>query len=174
MAKTKQQKKQTVTDLTDKLDRIKSVIFADFTGLKVNEAQELRDKCKEQGIDVLVTKKTLLKKGLEKVGIKDIDPKQFEGQVAVFFGYEDEVAPAKSVFDFSKKHEALKITGGIMENKFIDLSMVQNLAKLPSKQELLAKAVRSISAPISGFVNVLAGNLRGLVNVINAIKDNKS
>ena len=174
MPKTKEQKIQTVKELSERLGKSKTAIFADFKGLKVNESYELRNKCKEQGIDVEVIKKTLLKRSFEKAGIADIDPSKFEGGILIFLGYDDEVAPAKAVFDYAKEHGALKITGGIMGGRYADKAIIESLAKLPSKQELLAKLVRSIKSPISGLVNVLAGNLRGLVNVLNALKESKS
>ncbi len=79
----------------------------------------------------------------------------------------------KLVKGFSKKHEDIEFQGGILEGQIIDIEELKKLADLPSREELLAKVVGSLNAPISGFVNVLAGNLRGLVNVLNAIKDNK-
>ena len=84
------------------------------------------------------------------------------------------MAPAKILEQFSKTNGAVKIIGGVIERKFITAAEVIALAKLPSKQELLAKLVGTINAPISGFVNVLAGNLRGFVQVLNAIKDQKT
>jgi large subunit ribosomal protein L10 len=74
---------------------------------------------------------------------------------------------------FVKGRETMSFVGGILENKGIEPSMVTSLSKLPGKQELLGQLVGTLNAPISGFVNVLAGNLRGLVNVLNAVKDKK-
>ena len=70
--------------------------------------------------------------------------------------------------------ENLKIVGGILGTKELTAEEVQALAKLPSKEELLAKLVGTLNAPVSGFVNVLAGNLRGLVNVLKAVADSKN
>jgi len=89
----------------------------------------------------------------------------------VAFGYQDEVAPAKILNDFAKNNEHLKILGGILENKFIDKMSVISLAKLPSKQELLGQLVGTIAAPMSGMLNVLQGNLRGLVRVLSIINN---
>ena len=90
------------------------------------------------------------------------------------FGYGDEVETAKFAAKFAKEYTGFKILGGVFEREYADASQIKLLASLPSKVELLAKVVRTIQAPISGFVNVLAGNLRGLVQVINAIKESKS
>jgi large subunit ribosomal protein L10 len=173
MAITKQHKEQIVAKLVEDLGKTKSVVFADFQGLKMPEIEELRNKCLKEGIGYTVAKKTLLNLALEKAGIKDVDTKAIEGSLATVFGYDDEVAPAKVLADFAKTHDALEIKSGIFENKLVSQEEVIKLSKLPSKAELYAKVVGSINAPISGFVNVLAGNMRNLVYVLNAIKETK-
>ena len=104
----------------------------------------------------------------------DFNPDSMDGSYAMACGLEDEVAPAKMLADFAKKHEALKILGGILEGKTVDKTAIGFLAKLPSKPELLAKLVGSLQSPISNMVNVLAGNLRGLVQVLNAYQKSKA
>ncbi|OGY47622.1 MAG: 50S ribosomal protein L10 [Candidatus Buchananbacteria bacterium RIFCSPHIGHO2_01_FULL_47_11b] len=174
MAKTRKEKEVAVKDYSEKLTNALGLVFANFDGLSVKDVEALRKKCREQGIDYVVAKKTLMKRALAEAGIEGIDPKQFEKGVASVFSFDDEVAAAKVVGQFAKDHEALQPIGGLLEKKFIDSAMVMQLSKLPSKTELLAKVVGSIQAPVSGFVNVLAGNLRNLVYVINAIKESKS
>ena len=121
----------------------------------------------------IASKKTLLKRALEQAGL-EVDTKAFEGGVGVFCGNEDEVAPSKIVAGFAKDHEVMTIFGGILEGTFIEEGKIKELSKLPSKQELYAKLVGTINGPVSGFVNVLAGNMRGLVNVLNGIKEQKA
>jgi large subunit ribosomal protein L10 len=174
MPKTKLQKQETVKSLEEGLKAAKAVVFANFQGLKVTEAEELRRECRKNNIKVLAAKKTLVKRACETLGLKDIDPKVFTGGVATFMALGDEVSAAKVVNTFSKTHEVVQLFGGILEGKFIDTAMVKNLANLPSKQELLGRLVGSINAPVSGFVNVLAGNLRGLVGVLNNIAKAKA
>lgn len=173
MAKTKLQKEQTVKQLIDGIKNAKTVVIAGYEGLKVTDSQELREKAKEENVQVISTKKTLLKLALEKAGIKDLDVKSIHGSVAVIFSTEDEVAPAKIVENFVKDHDKMQTWGGIVEQKIVDQDGIKRLALIPSKPELLAKLVGSLKSPISGLANVLSGNLRGLVNVLNAIKDNK-
>lgn len=174
MAKSKQQKELTLADLTGQLASAKSVVFADFRGLTVKEATEFRNKARKEDVRVLVAKKTLMRLAFEKAGYEGIDPSKLDGALVMVTGMSDEVAPAKLAADFSKEHENLKIVAGVLERKHVDAAAIKALAKLPGKQELLAKLVGTINAPVSGLVNVLAGNLRGLVNVVNAIKDSKS
>lgn len=173
MAKSKQTKEQAVQVLVEGLKNSKSAVFANFQGLKVSESEELRAICRKQGIKYIASKKTLLGRALKELGL-DVDTGSFEGGPAVVFGTEDEVAPAQIVAKFAKAHQAISLFGGILEGAFIDTKKVTELSALPSKQELLAKMVGSLNAPISGFVNVLAGNLRGLVRVLSAIKETKA
>ena len=173
MAKTKQQKEATINDLVANFQSAKAVVFANFQGLKVKESEELRKLCREQDIAYLVAKKTLIKKALEKIGLK-VDVGSFVGGVSTVFGRADEVVPAQILAEFAKKHEMVRLYGGILEGVFIDSAKVNALSQLPSKQQLLGQLVGTLNAPISGFVNVLAGNLRGLVNVLNNLKEAKS
>lgn len=173
MAKTRSEKEHLITELSESVGKTKSIVFADFQGLKATEVTELRRTCKKAGVGYLVGKKTLLRLAF-KANNLDIDPKNLEGSFATLFGFEDEVQPAKIAADFARAHEALKIVGGVLEQKLVDKSSIMVLAKLPSKQELLGQLVGTLQAPISGFVNVLAGNLRGLVQILHAYEQKKS
>lgn len=172
MPKSKGQKKQIIDQVTDKLKVAKGVVFSSYIGLKVSEMEELRKKLRAEKSELIITKKTLLKQSLQEAGKQDVPVEQLPGGVALILGA-DEVSPAKVTAEFAKTHELVKFAGGILENKFIDLAQVKALATLPSKQELLGKLVGTLQAPISGFVNVCAGNLRGLVTVLNRIKEIK-
>lgn len=175
MAKNREQKRTILAELSDKIGRSKSIVFTKFDALGVKENEELRKKLAAEDSEYLVTKKTLLKIALENNGLNDVNPRDFDGRIAAVFGYSDEVAPAKVVDEFRKTREQkINFVGGILEHKFLSAQDVQSLAKLPSKQELYAQIVGSLNAPISGFVNVLAGNIRGLVNVLKAIEDKQA
>ena len=89
------------------------------------------------------------------------------------FSAEDPVAPAKILNDFSKDHKALEIKAGILDGKVIALDEVKALAELPSREELLAKLVGSMQAPISGLVNVLQGTIRNFVYTLEAVRQKK-
>lgn len=146
-----------------------NIVFANFFGLKVKNVDELRRLCRKNNLFCAVAKKTLLGLSL-KDSAKEI--KGLSGEIMVIAG-KDEVAPAKTAAEFGKKNEALKILAGISQGKWATLQEVVALSKLPSKEELLSKLVGSLNAPVSGFVNVLAGNMRGLVCALSAIKDKK-
>lgn len=175
MSKTKQQKQEIIQGITDKISKSKSLVFVKFNKLGVVENEELRRELKKEGAEYLATKKTLLNISLKNNKIDEIDTKSFEGQTATVFGFEDEIAPAKIVAKFVKENEEkIEFIGGVLENKFLLATEVMALAKLPGKQELYAKLVGSINSPVSGFVNVLAGNIRSLVNVLKAVEEKKT
>ena len=173
MPKTRQQKEEILNKLVEDLKSSKAVTLTSFSELPVNEDQKLRQEFYDQKIGYGVVKKTLLRKAFDKLGHSEADFDSLTNNISVAISQEDEVAPAKISEKFSSDNESFDIVGGILENKWIDKNGVIALAKLPSKEELIAKTVGTIKAPLSGFVNVLAGNARGLVNVLNAIKDKK-
>lgn len=177
MPKTRQEKEKIIQDLQEKLSKMKLAVFADYYGLTVKEVEDLRKSLKEKQGQYLITKKNLLKIALEKSDLKDastsaqaIDLKTMEGGVSIAFHDQDEILPAKILNKFSKEHEALKIKGGILEGKFVGLDKIQELAKLPEKEELIAKLVYLVKSPLSRMKGVLEGNLRGLVCVLSKIK----
>ena len=169
MPQTKKQKKETVQKIEKNIDEQKSIIFVSYKGLKAPDIFNFKKMLKEMGCSFLVAKKTLLNIAFKNKKI-DFDAKELDGQIGLIFGFEDEINPAKAAFKFQKEKENLKILGGFFEEKIIMPENVIELAKIPSKQELLAKVVGSISSPISGFANVLQGNIRNLVYALSAIK----
>lgn len=171
MPLTKQEKEKIVGELSEKLSRTKSAVLADFTGLNVVKERDLRNKLRKENIDYKVAKKTLINIALRNAKLQEVNVSQISGPIAIAIGYEDEVAPAKIINKFAKTNEALKILGGILENKLISKEEVVRLAFLPSKPELVARTVSTIAAPLSNFIGVLEGNMRKLVYVLSAISD---
>ncbi|MBU0661377.1 50S ribosomal protein L10 [Patescibacteria group bacterium] len=173
MAKTRVQKEESISKIVTSINEAKAVVFANYQGLTVSKMEELRGKCREAGITCVASKKTLVKRALHDAGM-DVDTKAYKGGVVAFFCAEDEVSPAKIVAEFAKENDIVTIFGGVLEGQYIDDVKVKELSSLPSKEQLLAQLVGSLNAPISGFVHVLAGNLRGLVTVLDAIKKQKA
>lgn len=165
---TRKQKEVLVQEVTESVKEAKSVVFVDYKGLGMADMTELKAQLRKEGGAYRVMKKKLFLLAAKNAGV-EIDPKTLDGQLAIVFSVNDEVSGAKIVYTFAKGNENVKILGGVLESNVIDIANVEALAKLPSKEELLAKAVGSIKAPISGFVNVLSGNMRGLVTVLKAI-----
>lgn len=174
MPKSKIQKQEILRNLTERIKKSKSIIFTGFNALGVKDNEALRSKLRAENGEYYVAKKTLLERALKEQGITNLETKTLDGKIAAVFSYGDEVASAKVVDIFRKdKEDKIFFLGGILEGNLLSKSEVESLAKLPSKQELYAKLVGSLNAPVSGFVNVLAGNLRGLVTVLKAIEEKK-
>jgi len=169
MAIKKQKKKEIIKNIEDNVVKQKTAVFVAFKGIKAKNLFILRELLKKENCLLEVVKKTLLNIALKEKNI-DFDKKNFQGEIALIFGFGDEVMPAKTTYQFSLKNESIKILGGIFNNKFVEKEQIITLAKLPQRAELLAKVVGTINAPVSSFVNVLQGNLRGLVYILSNIK----
>jgi len=174
MPKSKIQKQEILRSLEKKIEQSKSVVFAGFNALEVKDNELLREQLRQENGEYFVAKKTLLNLAFKNQGIEGLDTAGLDGKVAAIFSYEDEVAAAKVVDNFRKdKTQKLYFLGGILEGKLLSKEEIEAVAQLPSKLELYAKVVGSLNAPISGFVNALAGNLRNLVYVLKAIEEKK-
>jgi large subunit ribosomal protein L10 len=170
---TRNQKHELVKELTEKIKAAKSVVFVDFKGLKVKDATILKRSLRAAGVEYVVVRKTLIDIALKNAGIEGANIAKVEGQVALSLSNLDEVAAAKIIDTFAKTNENVKMLGGVLGTQLMNADEVKALAKVPSKEQLLGQLVGTLNAPISGFVNVLAGNLRGLVQVLNAISEVK-
>jgi large subunit ribosomal protein L10 len=169
---TREQKEELAKNFLEKIKESKTTVVIDFKGMTVAEISELRNLLREQDVKMQVLKKSIAQVALDERKI-DLDVRKLEGQLAFVYGGEDEVSAPKIISKFGKENENLKMLAGILENKAMNQKEMVALAQLPSKDELLAKVVGSLKAPVSGFVNVLGGNLRGLVYALQAIKDKK-
>jgi len=173
MATTREQKQNILKDLTDKFSRAKAAILVDFNKLPVSKTMELRRSLKSADAEYKVAKKTLISRVLRFGHFGDVDLDNFKTQVGIVFSYVDPAATAQSVWKFSKINDALKILGGFLGLDWQDKDKIITLAKLPSREILLWQLVRTIIAPLSGLVNVLQGNTRDLVSVLNNIRSKK-
>ncbi|MDD5144751.1 MAG: 50S ribosomal protein L10 [Candidatus Pacebacteria bacterium] len=169
MPLSKEKKSKRIEELKDRILRQKSMVLLGITGLKVKDMTELRKRLKKSGGELKVIKKSLANIVLQENKIS-FDKKKHKTEVALVLGYEDEIMPAKTVYQFSKENDKVQILGGFLTNEEKSVEEVIALAQLPTKPELLSKVVGSISAPVSGFVNVLQGNIKGLIRVLGQIK----
>lgn len=171
MAISRQAKEETLASLLDKLQRTKALIFTHYQGLTVKDITDLRRTLRQHDVELVVAKKTLLRKVLAGGGYDGSLVDRLEGSIALSFGFADEVLPARLLQQFAKDHPAVELIGGIVAGQIMDASQTVALAKLPSRDELRAKTVWILGSPLSGTVNVLAGTLRSFLNVLNALHD---
>lgn len=153
MAKSKQQKVQTLAKLVKLFKESASAVFADYQGLTVPKADELRKKAHEQNLDYMVAKKTLINLAAKEAGI-EINAKEMPGMLGIAFSSGDEVAPAKLLGDMTKS-TPLKLVGGIMDKKVVTQDYVITLSKLPTRTQLYGMFVSTINGPVSSFVRAL-------------------
>ncbi|MDP2837769.1 MAG: 50S ribosomal protein L10 [Candidatus Moranbacteria bacterium] len=174
MQQTKQQKEALIKSVTEKIKDSKALVFANYKGVNVKHVTIIRRELQKSGSSWQVLKKTLLNLALKNAGV-EVNARELEGQVGVAFS-RDEVTAAKVIADFQRIHKevSFSIQGGSLGSKALSESQVKALAKLPSQDELRAKLVGTLQAPIASFVRVLGGNLRGLVQVLKAIETKKA
>jgi large subunit ribosomal protein L10 len=175
MPKTKKEKQEVVQKLKEELEDKRVVLFIDFRGLKTKEMFNLKNQLKKIASKLLVVKKTLLALALKDKKI-DFEKEKFQGQIAIVLGL-DEISLSKTLYQFSQNFENLRILGGYLKNgqyDFLEREEVLKLAKLPTKEEILTKLLRTLKNPISSLINIFDNNIKGLVFALNSIKELKS
>lgn len=173
MTVTKQKKEEILKGLISSFEKAKTVVFAHYQGTKVKDIRELRKRLHAHGVKFKVAKKTLMQKAVEKVGFKEIPSELMEGPIALAFGMEDEIIPAKTINDFSKSTETIEIVGAIFEGRFISQAEAKSIASLPGKDVLLTQLVGLMMSPISGFHAVLHGLMRNFVYCLSEVQKRK-
>jgi len=164
----KEKKEQLITELADSLSKSTIVIATDFRGIPANEMVKLRRQLTELNIEYKVAKNTLTRFAAEKAGKNQIET-LLSGPLAIVFGFDDVVKPAKVLRDHIRATgSVLKIKGGLLNDRLLTAEEINALASLPSKDVLIAQLVGQLKAPLQGLHNVLSAPLRGLVNVLQS------
>lgn len=175
MPKTRQQKEDTVAKLTEKLGKARSVVFADYKGLTMGQLSNMRNQLAETGAEFTVTKNSLLGLALKTTNLSPVthNPLLLQGPTATLFAYEEEINPIKILAKTLKEASMGSIKAGILNGEYLESFQVIKLSQLPSKDELRAKIVGGLGAPLYGLVGVLQGNIRNLVYAIDQIRIQK-
>lgn len=166
-------KKVVVGEISEKIKAAKSVVFVDYNKLTVKEVSDLRNKCKQSGCEYKVYKNTLVRKALNDMGTQQFDA-DLNGPTAMVFG-SDETSAAKVMLQASKDlEEKIVLKSAFVDNAYVDKAGVKALASMPSREELVAKMLGSMQAPVSNFVGVLGNLVSGIVRVLNGIAQQKA
>jgi len=167
------EKEQIVQELSARLAETQAAFLADYRGINVEQATQLRRELTQAGVEYRVVKNNLLK-----LAAKDTPAEGLQefcaGPTAIALSGADPVAPAKILSKFAKEVEAFELKAGVLSGKMMSVAEISALADLPSREELLAKALSSMQAPISNFVGTMAAIPRSLVQVLNAIGQSKA
>jgi len=166
--KVREHKAEIVKQVTESMDKSQVVILTNYSGMTTADLTALRRKLKAAGIDYRVVKNTLARFAADG-SVKNIDRGVFEGPIAAAFGYDDPVAPAKLLMDFTRSGDVpLSIVGGILGETVISAEKVKELAQLPPREILLARVVGGIQWPLTALASCLAGPIRGLAYTLQA------
>lgn len=166
-------KKQVVEEIKEKIQNSKSVVLVKFNGLSVAEDTELRREFRKNNVEYKVLKNTLIRRAFNDLGVNDFD-EDLNGPTSVAFGT-DETGASKVIVEAAKKYESkVTVKCAYVDGGKVDENGVKALASMPSKEELVAKMLGSLQAPISNFVGVLSAMPRSLVIALNAIAEKKA
>ena len=166
-------KKLVVEEITSKIKASKAVVFVDYNKLTVAEVSELRNKCREAGCEYKVYKNTLVRKAFNNLGFNQFD-ETLNGPTAIAFSA-DEITAAKLMSQAAKDYDTkIVVKCGFVDNAYVDKKGVEALATMPSREELVAKMLGSMQAPLSNFAGVLNNLVSGIVRVLARVAENKA
>ncbi|RAP29856.1 50S ribosomal protein L10 [Candidatus Marinamargulisbacteria bacterium SCGC AG-343-D04] len=167
-----EKKKKLVEELIVTLNNSEAILVSEYSGLSANSMTALRKSLKREGFDASVLKNKMVSRSFSDLKLTYPDS-LLKGPNIYFNTKSDVVKLSKILIDYKKENDSLSIKGGFLNGNYISESEIKTLAKLPSKEELIAKAVGLIKSPLSGLVGTLANPVNSLVNVLNNIKNNK-
>lgn len=168
----REKKEEVVAEMRDVLARTRMTILADYKGLNVESITQLRNNLRDAGIEFRVVKNTLVRLAGKETHIEKLDP-FLKGPSALVMSYDDVVAPAKVVAEFSKKNQHLQIKAGLLDGKVLTLQEIGDLATLPGREVLLSKLLSAMNGVPGGFVRLLANVLQTFMGTLTAIRDQK-
>ena len=166
-------KEDKVAEIKNRFTGSGAVLMADYRGLTVKEMQVLRNDLRAVGCELKVYKNSLTEIAIRELALPNMDA-FLAGPTAIVFAGEDPVAPAKALIEFAKKHKALEVKGGLVENQVVDADGVKAIAALPSREELIARLLSTMINPIVGFARVLNGPVEAFARTVSAVAEQKT
>lgn len=170
---TKAFKKDKIEEIKAKLEKAQVAIVTEYKGFSVDEIMNLRRKLQKDGGDYMVTKNTLAK-----IAVKDtpyeVLAEAFKGPIALAFGFQDQVSPAKNLAAFIKEAKKGEVIAAALDGKLLSAADAKALANLPSREELYAKMLGCINSPASGIANATNSVITQLVRTMAAVRDAKT
>jgi len=167
---TKDKKRKIMEELLENITKAKAIYFTAFSGLDVSKISQLRNNLRQVETKAKVAKKTLADLSFQKAGFDLKIRDQFNNSIMFEFAFGDPILSAKTIWQFSKQNDNLKILGALMNGKMLTSNEVIQLAQIPSREVLLGRLVASIASPIRNFNYVLKGNMIKLVYALSALQ----
>lgn len=166
------EKGEVVKDLKNAFEESAGLILVDFRGINVPDITELRRRVRESGSDYRVVKNTLAIRAAEKTPVAELKD-FFKGPTAIAYTSEDAVSLAKILKEFAKENAGMSFKAGMIDGKTISVEQVNDLAEMPSREELLSKLVFLLNAPLTRFATALQSPLRNLASLLSQLEKKK-
>lgn len=163
------QKQKIISGIAEKLKAARIAVFTDYRGLTVPKIQGIKKSLKASGASFGVVKKTLLAIAAKTAGASLDELANMTEAVALTTSATEDMSVVKTIAKAAKENPELAIHGALFESRFLNKAEVIELAKIPSREELLAKLAGTLAAPMSGFARVLQGPLMGFATIINKL-----
>jgi large subunit ribosomal protein L10 len=167
------QKEAVLQDTQQRIQDVRGIYLADFSGMTVLSLSLLRKKCREQGVQFRVIKNTLLKRAFNARGIQELD-EHLVGPTGLVFSPTNEMAPAKILADFAKEFEKPRLKAAVVDGRLYDDKAIVRLAKLPSREVLLSQVIATFIAPMTTFLGAVNALLATPANMADALAREKS
>jgi large subunit ribosomal protein L10 len=169
----KDQKAQVIEDLAAQLGEAEAIYAVDYRGLSVPQAAELRASLREHDASFRIVKNTLTLRAADQAGVAEIKELVAEGPTALTFVRGDAALAAKALDTFSRRAEVLEVKGGLMNGRVLAADEIRRLARLPSRDVLVAQFAGVVASPITGLVRGLGSMISGLAVALGQVRDQK-
>ncbi len=168
-----QQKQEQVAQLSEAFKKANVGVLVNYSGITVEKDTKLRKQLREAGCQYKVVKNTLLARAFAEAGIDGLE-EQLNGTTAIAYSENGHTDAPKILSDYAKDNENFQVKAGFIDGSAVDAKSIDELAKLPPKEVLIAQVLGGLNGPIQGFANVASGVIRGLVIALNAIAEKQS
>lgn len=173
MIATKERKQEMVESLVGRLKGSPTIYLTDFTGLDVARLTDLRRRLRAVGLEYIVVKNTLARRAFDAAAV-EVLASHLTGPTGVVLAGTDPVAAAKVLADFAREHDKLAVKAGLVDGKAVAPEQVSQLARLPSRAELLGQLGGAFQAPLAGLVGAMQGLLQMMVGALEALKEQRA
>jgi large subunit ribosomal protein L10 len=166
---TLEQKKKIVEGLTSRFEKATGVYLVDFETMNVEQVNKFRGELRKVNAEYVVAKNTLIAKALETIEGKEFPADKLKGQSGVVLAYDDPTVPSKVIKKAFEKDEKPKLKAALLDGQLFDGSQLKQIASLPSKEDMIAAIMGSLSAPASGIAGSMGALIRDIASMIEEV-----
>ncbi|MFQ5945241.1 MAG: 50S ribosomal protein L10 [Anaerolineae bacterium] len=167
MALSRERKDEILGDLEEMLGSSQALLMTDYRGMAVGQMQTIRNRLSELDCTYQVVKNRLVRLAMDRAGVEYV-PSLFDGPTAIGFCQQDVVGPAQALVAYAKETKLLTVRGGLMGDRVLDQLQVEEIASLPTRDELVGRMMSRLQAPLYGLAYILSEQVQGLLRVVMA------